>query len=133
MYTQYTIFNMNKKNTLNEPKSAAMGIFPRDSVRNSRGKRAISVRAIEVLLYIQMLCKITSVIQTSGQEWTLLALPVQLKPELGERDCCKPQRPWKVMDRLDWASFLVSKGRIFWNGFLNRGSTRNHGVHIHLT
>ena len=27
-YTQYTIFNMNMKNTLNYPKSAAMGFFP---------------------------------------------------------------------------------------------------------
>ena len=26
-YTQYTIYNMNKKNTLNYPKSAAMGLF----------------------------------------------------------------------------------------------------------
>ena len=26
-YTQYTIFNMNKKNILNYPKSAAMGFF----------------------------------------------------------------------------------------------------------
>ena len=26
-YTQYTIFSMNKKNTLNYPKSAAMGFF----------------------------------------------------------------------------------------------------------
>ena len=26
-YTQYTIFDMNKKNTLNYPKSAAMGFF----------------------------------------------------------------------------------------------------------
>ena len=26
-YTQYTIFNINKKNTLNYPKSAAMGFF----------------------------------------------------------------------------------------------------------
>ena len=26
-YTQYTIFNMNKKNTLNYPKSAGMGFF----------------------------------------------------------------------------------------------------------
>ena len=26
-YTQYTIFNMNKKNTLNYPKSAALGFF----------------------------------------------------------------------------------------------------------
>ena len=52
--TQYTIFNMNKKNTLNYPKSAAMGFFQetQERVRNSRGKRAISVRAIEVLLYV---------------------------------------------------------------------------------
>ena len=52
-YTQYTIFNMNKENTINYQKSAAMGFFPRDSRMSSkRGKRAISVRAIEVLLYI---------------------------------------------------------------------------------
>ena len=56
--TQYTIFNMNKKNTLNYPKSAAMGIFlwTQKRVRNSRGKRAISVRAIEILLYHVPLC-----------------------------------------------------------------------------
>ena len=29
-YTQYTIFNMNKRNTLSYPKSAAMGFFPMD-------------------------------------------------------------------------------------------------------
>ena len=48
-------FNMKKKNTLNYPKSAAIRIFfqgTQERVRNSRGKRAISVRAIEVLLYI---------------------------------------------------------------------------------
>ena len=42
-YTQYTIFNMNKKNTLNYPKSAAMGFYQgtQEWVRNSRGKQAI--------------------------------------------------------------------------------------------
>ena len=52
-YTQYTIFIMNKKDTINYPKSAAMVFFQetQEWVRNSRGKRAISVRAIEVLLY----------------------------------------------------------------------------------
>ena len=51
-YTQYTIFNMIKKNTLNYSKSEAMDFFQgaQERVRNSRGKRAISVRAIEVLL-----------------------------------------------------------------------------------
>ena len=39
---------------LNYPKSAAMGFFQgtQDRVRNSRGKRAFGVRAIEVLLYM---------------------------------------------------------------------------------
>ena len=35
-YTQYTIFNMNMKNTLNYPKFAAMGFFPRDSRMSSK-------------------------------------------------------------------------------------------------
>ena len=49
-YTQYTIFNIKKKISLNNPKSAAMGFFPgtQERVRNSRGKRAISVRAMVV-------------------------------------------------------------------------------------
>ena len=52
--TKYTIFNIKKKITLNYPKSAAMEFFPgtQERVRNSCGKRAISVRAIEVLLYL---------------------------------------------------------------------------------
>ena len=46
-------FIIKKKLTPDYSKSAAMGFFPRDSRmrRNSRGKRAISVRATEVLLY----------------------------------------------------------------------------------
>ena len=52
-YIQYTIFNIKKKMTLNYPKSAAMDFVQgtQERVRNSRGKRAISVRATEVLLY----------------------------------------------------------------------------------
>ena len=34
--TQYTIFNMNKMNTLNYPTSAAMGFFSRDSRTSSK-------------------------------------------------------------------------------------------------
>ena len=56
--TQYTIFNIHvykeKKIALNYPKSAAMGFFQqglKERVRNNHGKRAISVRATEVLLY----------------------------------------------------------------------------------
>ena len=40
-YTQYTIFNIKKKLTLNYPKSAAMGFFSQgtsERVRNRRGK-----------------------------------------------------------------------------------------------
>ena len=51
-HTQYTIFIIIKKITIGYPKSAAMGFFlgTLERVRNSRGKRAISVRATEVLL-----------------------------------------------------------------------------------
>ena len=57
-YTQYTNFNIKKKKiALNYPKSAAMGFSKgtQKRVRNSHGKRAISVRAIEVLLYLSYL------------------------------------------------------------------------------
>ena len=49
VYTQYTIFNVNKKNTLN---LQLWEFFQgtQERVRNSRGKRAIGVRATEVLL-----------------------------------------------------------------------------------
>ena len=51
--TQHTNFNRKKKISPNYPKSAAMDFFQgiQNRVRNSPGKRAISVRAIEVLLY----------------------------------------------------------------------------------
>ena len=44
-----------KKITLNYPKSTVMGFFQgtQERVRNSRGKRAINVRATEVLLYFE--------------------------------------------------------------------------------
>ena len=35
-YTQYTIFKMNKKNTINYLRYAAMGFFPRDSRMSSK-------------------------------------------------------------------------------------------------
>ena len=47
-YIQYTIFNMNRKNTLNYPKSEAMGFFQGAQERF----RTASVRAIEILLYM---------------------------------------------------------------------------------
>ena len=51
-YTQYTIFSIKMKITLNFPTSATI-FFPRDTkrVRNNQGKRAITVQATEVLLY----------------------------------------------------------------------------------
>ena len=48
------MFNILNKINVNYPKSAAMGFFfqrTQEQVRISRGKRAISVRASEVLLY----------------------------------------------------------------------------------
>ena len=35
-YTQYTIFNIMEKITINWPKSAAMGLFPMDSRTSSK-------------------------------------------------------------------------------------------------
>ena len=35
-YTQYTVFNIKKKSTLNYPKSAAKGFFPGDSRTSSK-------------------------------------------------------------------------------------------------
>ena len=51
-YTQYAIFNIKKKISLNYPKSAAMGFFlgTQNRVRNTRDKRDISDRATEDLL-----------------------------------------------------------------------------------
>ena len=57
-YTQHAIINIKKKITLNYPKYnnvSSYGIFSlgtQERVRDSRGKRAIRVRATEVLLYI---------------------------------------------------------------------------------
>ena len=50
-YTQYHF--QYKKENLNYPKSAAMGFFPRDSSKRViSGKRVISVRITEGLLYL---------------------------------------------------------------------------------
>ena len=40
-YTQYTIFNMNKKTTLNYPKSAAMGFFSK-GLKNEFERTAVN-------------------------------------------------------------------------------------------
>ena len=55
-YIQHTIFNIKKKITLDYPKSAAMGFFQgtQERVRNSHGKQAISVRATEGLLGVNI-------------------------------------------------------------------------------
>ena len=52
-YTQYTIFNMKNEKHPKLSQIYSYGIFSKgtkEQVRNSHGKRAISVRAIEVLL-----------------------------------------------------------------------------------
>ena len=51
-FTKHRVFNIKQKIILNYPKSVVMGFFQgtEERVRNSHGKRAISVRAIEVLL-----------------------------------------------------------------------------------
>ena len=55
-YTPYTISQYEKENHPKLSQICSCGIFPRDPVRNSHGKRAISIRAIEVLLYFFPIC-----------------------------------------------------------------------------
>ena len=53
-YTQYTIFNIKKENHPKLSQICSNGIFfqgTQERVRNNRGRRDISVRATEVLLY----------------------------------------------------------------------------------
>ena len=66
-FTQYTIFYIKKKITLAYLKSAAMETQER--VRNSRGKRDISVRATEVLLCMFGPMQVTNYIIHSYQGW----------------------------------------------------------------
>ena len=69
-YTQHAIINIKKKVTLNCPKYnnvCSYRIFSlgtQERVRKSRGKRAIGVRAIEVLLY------------TDKKQWILLSYEI---------------------------------------------------------
>ena len=52
----YNIFIIKKKINPDYTKYADMGFFPgtQEQIRNNRGKRAISVRATEVLLYMYL-------------------------------------------------------------------------------
>ena len=62
-------FNIYLKITLNYPKTAAaaMGFVPMASRSSiSRGKQAISVRAIEVILYLNLFCNILSIFQNDS-------------------------------------------------------------------
>ena len=56
-YIQYTVSNIKRRITFNYPKSTDKGFYlgTQERVRNSRGKRAISVRAIEVLMFMVIL------------------------------------------------------------------------------
>ena len=51
-HTIYHFQYIKKKITLNYPKFASVGFFQGTEERVGRGKRAISVRATEVLLYL---------------------------------------------------------------------------------
>ena len=68
-------FLKQKKITLNYLKSAAMGLFQgtQERVRNSRGTRAISVRAIEGLPYVVYGLLMT--VSLVKQRWTKLGAP----------------------------------------------------------
>ena len=56
-YTQYTVFSIEKKLTINYHKSADMGFSQgtKERIRDGRGKRAISVRAMYCVIPVQTL------------------------------------------------------------------------------
>ena len=60
-YTQYTIFNIRNKLTLNYLKFAGMGFLPSDSNMSSN-RRAISVRATEVTVVLKAVLRPVSII-----------------------------------------------------------------------
>ena len=70
-HTQHAIINIKKKITLNYPKYnnvCSYGNFSlgtRERVRNSRGKLAIGIRAIEVLLYVLLAILLIMIISAS--------------------------------------------------------------------
>ena len=55
-YTQYPVFNKNGKShsIIPNPKPRDFLLGTQERVRNSRGKRATSIRAIELLLYMYL-------------------------------------------------------------------------------
>ena len=83
---------MKKKNNLNHPKSPAMGFFfqgTQEGVRNRRSKRAIGVRATEVLLYILMHIQ--------------FYLGAAILIRLGDTTYCLVLQSYKIQDSIDKA------------------------------
>ena len=64
-YTQYTLFNVKKKIIIPNLQLKDLLQGTQERVQNSRGKRAISVRAIEVSLYIKAAHAIFRLIRTA--------------------------------------------------------------------
>ena len=64
-FTQYTIINIKKRIIQFIPNLQLWDLLQgtRERVQNNRGKRAISVRAIEVLLYQFAICASTSCVK----------------------------------------------------------------------
>ena len=77
--TQHTMFKLKKNITLNYPKSVAMPFFQgtKERVRNTRGKRTISVRATEGLPYVETLGHRADIGELPSLEYqrTLASLP----------------------------------------------------------
>ena len=77
-YIQYTIINIKMEITRNYPKYnyvCSYGILfllgTQERVRNSRGKRVISVRATEVRLYLYLLSELSSPLLSSVRHMCL--------------------------------------------------------------
>ena len=76
-YTQHTTFKIKKENHPKLSQICNYGIlllWSQEQVQNSRGKRAISVRAIEILLYLY--CQLHCLCSWVVYAFTLILLPI---------------------------------------------------------
>ena len=76
-YTQYTIFNMNKKNTLNYPKSAALGFFSK-GLKNEFETAVVNEPSVfePLKFYCNMICRPCSL--ETPFAWNISAIPPSL-------------------------------------------------------
>ena len=91
--------------------SAAIGIFLgiQDRVRNSRGRRAIGVRAIEVLLYFSLY---RAVSQRREERTLMMGERKKKYPKNPTRTYCKPSRTLPTLTSQPARTFFSDENEV---------------------